>query len=82
MAGTARLVRPRNECRRTSVRDEYIAAVNNAVAAGRDDLAAELATDYEQEYVRPALTRTPSASDDVINPVAGDELVANGHVHP
>ena len=54
MAGNARLVRTKDEGRRVSVRDEYIAAVNNAVAAGREDLAAELAADYEQEYLRPA----------------------------
>ena len=54
MAGNARLVRTKDEGRRVSVRDEYIAAVNNAVTAGREDLAAELAADYEREYLRPA----------------------------
>jgi hypothetical protein len=48
------LVRTKSEGGRVSVREEYIAAVNNAVAADREDLAAELAADYEHEYLRPA----------------------------
>lgn len=33
-----------------AVRDIYISAVNAAVAADRDDLAMEIAAEYETEY--------------------------------
>jgi hypothetical protein len=57
MATNALTVDARHAVDSDPVRDIYISAVNAAVAADRDDLAMEIAAEYETEYraaVRPA----------------------------
>jgi hypothetical protein len=50
MATNALTVDAGHEVDSDAVRDIYISAVNAAVAADRDDLAMELAAEYETEY--------------------------------
>jgi len=40
----------------TTVTDAYVAAVNAAIANGQDDLARELASEYETEYLAAETT--------------------------
>lgn len=56
MATDAMTIDASSECDFDSVRDTYISAVNAAVAAGRDDLAIELAVEYEMEFPARAVS--------------------------